>query len=772
MPEDLKQLPPRFTSFRSTLIRTFILFSVVILFVSSIFAVVFTFGIDQKSVASQEQTVATNAAATVNYFIDNNLRVLDSVANTDDLTEENVESRKNIAYKLLGRNPAFRNILITDIQGQEQVIATRLSTTNLDKTLALVHTDLLEGIVHGTSYISPVYIDTVTNEPLILIAVPAKNRLGDTELALIAELNLKFMWDLVGSIKVGDTGSAYVVDKDGYLIAFGDTSRVLARENLNGLEPVRAFLNTHDANGGTNPGTVFFSKGIQGNTVIATGVRLTTTGWEVVVEQPIFEAYRVLLNILISFVAVLLVTVLVALFISSYVARRITKGVVDLNAAAERISAGDLNTTIDITSNNEIGHVAHSFNIMASKLKDIYVNLDNKVKEKTTELSDKVKELEISKGSITHLLEDIQSEKEQSDRTVIARTKELSDEKSRLLASINSLSLGYIMADVVGNIILSNDAVLKILEIPQSPSAILDVAKCFDQFDLVSKCQECLLSNKSVSIKDISYKSKFLRIFCAPIANNNQTIGHVLLIDDVTEAKVLERSKDEFFAVASHELRTPLTAIRGNAEMIMGIYADKVTDKDVREMISDIDEASVRLIGIVNDFLEVSRLEQGNILFEKSQFKLVDVIKKVVDAVKLTIAGKNVTLAFVEPYRPVPEVVGDKGRTEQVLFNLIGNSVKFTKEGSVTVTVMQIENAVKVLVTDTGTGISEQNRSLLFRKFQPAGDKSLARDVSKSTGLGLYISKLLTEKMGGTIGLEKTELGVGSTFFFTLPAGS
>ena len=243
----------------------------------------------------------------------------------------------------------------------------------------------------------------------------------------------------------------------------------------------------------------------------------------------------------------------------------------------------------------------------------------------------------------------------------------------------------------------------------------------------------------------------------------------MVLIEDVTEAKITERSRDEFFAVASHELRTPLTAIRGNADMILEMYADKVVDKDMKEMLQDIDVSSIRLINIVNDFLEVSRIEQGRIEIKKEKFNVSDVVEKVVRDLKSMVEQKGLSVAYATPASPLPTVFADKNRTEQILINLVGNAAKFTKEGSITIATTAMDGFVGIRVIDTGSGISEHNQALLFRKFQPAGEQTLARDVTQSTGLGLYISKLIISSMGGTIGLEKSELGKGSIFAFTLP---
>jgi signal transduction histidine kinase len=251
--------------------------------------------------------------------------------------------------------------------------------------------------------------------------------------------------------------------------------------------------------------------------------------------------------------------------------------------------------------------------------------------------------------------------------------------------------------------------------------------------------------------------------------NTSDVIGYVFLVEDVTEAKVMERSRDEFFSIASHELRTPLTAIRGNSEMVLDMYADKVKDPDLKEMLVDIHSASIRLIDIVNDFLEVSRIEQGKVELRFENFNIQEVIHKVVKDMRNMVQQHNITLVYSTPHTHLPMVRADKNRIEQVLINLIGNAIKFTQHGGITISAEAIESFIKVTVIDTGIGISPENQSRLFRKFQQAGESMIARDVTQGTGLGLYISQLLMSNMGGTIGLEKSTLGQGSVFAFTIP---
>ncbi|MCX6788247.1 MAG: ATP-binding protein [Candidatus Kaiserbacteria bacterium] len=394
----------------------------------------------------------------------------------------------------------------------------------------------------------------------------------------------------------------------------------------------------------------------------------------------------------------------------------------------------------------------------------------------------KVGEAREARTAVINLIEDIEEEKQKVEEMIRVRTRELHEEKARLLASIESLSFGFIIADVDDKVIIKNAAISTILELTEEPTSVRDIVDSFKGVSagldvLVHSCRECIDLKKVVELKELSHGKKYLRVFCTPILMKGETpqdmqekvIGYAMLVEDVTEAKIMERSRDEFFAVASHELRTPLTAIRGNVDMILDTYRDKLVDADMKEMLVDIEMSSVRLISIVNDFLEVSRLEQGKIEIKKENFNVSELIEKVAYDLKSTIEQKGLSIVYAAPPSPLPLVFADKNKTEQILLNLVGNAIKFTKDGGITVTTSADGVFVAVRVIDTGSGISEHNQTLLFRKFQSAGEQMLARDVTQSTGLGLYISKLIISNMGGTIGIEKSELGKGSTFAFTLP---
>lgn len=354
--------------------------------------------------------------------------------------------------------------------------------------------------------------------------------------------------------------------------------------------------------------------------------------------------------------------------------------------------------------------------------------------------------------------------------------QKLQQEQSRFLASINSLGRGFVIIDIKNNILIKNNAIDSILGLKNLEGNVLlkgDIESIEKRlkasFDLKSAWEKSLAEKKTVDIKEIPFENKFFRLFLAPIMMGEEAIGVVILIEDITEAKILDRAKDEFFSIASHELRTPLTAIRGNTAMIEQYFADKLQDQELKGMITDIHESSIRLITLVNDFLDVSRLEQGKIIFKQEEFETTSLVKEVTNELKKTAQEKNLYLRLTPPASSLPLAAADRDRTKQILYNLVDNAIKFTEKGGVEIKIDLRDKSLAVNITDTGKGIAQSQQNLLFRKFQQAGENILTRDVTRGTGLGLYISKLLTEGMGGKIWLEKSEENRGSTFVFTLP---
>lgn len=357
----------------------------------------------------------------------------------------------------------------------------------------------------------------------------------------------------------------------------------------------------------------------------------------------------------------------------------------------------------------------------------------------------------------------------------------------RLQTSINSLKIGFVILDANGEVVNINDAArnLLCLEVGKPPASahICTIPELGERVKLAVNLEEqikkCLTTRMAVFLKDIELRELYLYFRIYPILLGgskdplkNVLTGTTVIIEDVTQEKIALRSRDEFLSLASHELRTPLTAIRGNASLIKEYYTSLLSEhKDLAEMINDIETSGMRLIRIVNEFLNVSRLEQGKLIFNRELFNLLEVMEGVINDAKFQVQEKNLTITTQNMLTPADKVyvIADEVRTREVLNNMVSNAIKYTEKGSITVQLSVSSDKVVVKVMDTGRGIPLHNQALLFKKFQQAGKSIYTRDSSSGTGLGLYISRLLAEHMGGTLYLEHSDENVGSSFVFTLP---
>ena len=390
------------------------------------------------------------------------------------------------------------------------------------------------------------------------------------------------------------------------------------------------------------------------------------------------------------------------------------------------------------------------------------------------------------------LEEQLRQEKAGVEKKVEERTRDLAaakagaEEERRTLATLlENLPVGAVVARAPGGEVLTvNKRGVEILGKGVDPQArrgsYAEVYSVVREDGTLYPEKELPLSitlkeGKSSSKRDVFIRKQddtlvALRVSSAPIKDVQGKMGSVVVVfEDITKEHDLERARDEFFSIASHELRTPLTAIRGNSSLLLQHFSEHIKDRDMREMIEDIHQAATRLIDIVNDFLETSRLELGRVIFKPESFELAELVRTALREYQVAGSHQKIYLHFEEPDEKIPPVWADPPRVRQVLVNLVGNGLKFTKSGGVTVRIKPEREAVTVFVADTGLGIDSGQKRLLFKKFQQAGPSLYTRNVSEGTGLGLYISKKLMEGMGGKVWLEKSDVHKGSTFAFTLP---
>lgn len=232
----------------------------------------------------------------------------------------------------------------------------------------------------------------------------------------------------------------------------------------------------------------------------------------------------------------------------------------------------------------------------------------------------------------------------------------------------------------------------------------------------------------------------------------------------------LDKLKDDFVSIASHELRTPMTAIRSYAWMALNKPDIPLSEK-MKKWLDRTLTSTERLINLVNDMLNVSRIEAGRIDITPKVFNAVELSHDIAEEVSVKASEQGVKIIVTEA--KLPAVFADPDKVHQIMLNLVGNALKFTPTGgSITISFLSDGNMLDISIKDSGVGMSKEDLGRLFRKFGRLDSSYTAISTSGGTGLGLYISKSLVELMKGRIWVSSEGLGQGSTFSFSLPVST
>jgi len=346
--------------------------------------------------------------------------------------------------------------------------------------------------------------------------------------------------------------------------------------------------------------------------------------------------------------------------------------------------------------------------------------------------------------------------------------EEVAGEKRKFESAALSMAEGLIILDSRGNIVFANPQARTLLSLGEGQLEGRSFFEACTHADLIALVGKVLTKRQDIQ-EEVTLPGRPLRdlsVGITPVFDEGGAIlWYVAVFHDITRLKELDRMKSEFISMVSHELRTPLASIMGYTEMLLTEEPGPLTPTQ-KEFLEISYQSSERLLHIVEELLDVSRVETGRIKLKLETLRMEELVADIVEAMRPAAESKGLSLSL-EVRGPIPPLEGDRARLEQVMNNLLSNAIKFTPEGGeVWVRLTREDNQIEVAVADTGIGIAPEEMPHLFGKFFRA-TSAVERRIG-GTGLGLFITKSIVELHGGKIWAE-SELGKGSTFYFTLP---
>jgi len=431
------------------------------------------------------------------------------------------------------------------------------------------------------------------------------------------------------------------------------------------------------------------------------------------VALPLTEVNKSLEHISQAIIGGAAIAVVIAILLAIQISRTTTEPVKKLTQISKKIAEGELDQEIRVTAKDEVGDLAEAFNQMAAKLKEM-VGL-------------------------------------------------LTTERDKMTAILSNMADGILVVGGAGEVTMINRAAERIFQFSADKKLGHTFIEVVHDHEIDGILQKSLKTGEQqMGVVEIEPGRQLLGVVVTPIVG---TRGCVVLLQDLTEMRRLEKVRRDFIANISHELRTPTASLKVLAETLQ---EGAIDDPNVAKGFLDkINVETDRLAQMVSELNELSRIESGEVSLKKELIDIGEVVALVVERLKPQADRAELSLAVDIP-SGIPRALADKERVEQVLVNLLHNAIKFTHSGGRINCVAKIEgNDISVSVVDTGIGIPADDLPRIFERFYKA-DKARA---GGGTGLGLAIAKHIVEAHGGKIWAESIE-GKGSKFTFTLPVAT
>ena len=425
-----------------------------------------------------------------------------------------------------------------------------------------------------------------------------------------------------------------------------------------------------------------------------------------------------------------LVASLIAVALAIFASARFTKSLVEpaerLTETVRNIGRGRLDLKIDVLTNDEFGELSREFNKMTERLR-------------------KYEELNIEK---------------------------ILEEKQKSETLVQNISDAIIVCDKQNRVILINDAARKLFNVKKENVDGFD----FSEIIMDEKIKNIFLHPKSTLHSQQPYlllKTDGKDVYVRPKVSQiplpgGETLGNVLILQDVTQFRDLDRMKSEFMATVSHEFRTPLTSINMSVDILNQEIVGKL-NKEQKDLIRSTKQDTERLTKLVRELLELSKLESGKFQIRHELISVNEIISDTVKPILLPFKEKSVDLKM-NLSEKLPKIMADHQQLGWVISNLVNNALRYSyKDGLVEISSELSGNNIVVKVIDNGKGISRENIGKIFDKFVQV--KESMETTPGSVGLGLAIAKEIVEAYGGNISVE-SEINNGSIFTFTIPVES
>lgn len=382
--------------------------------------------------------------------------------------------------------------------------------------------------------------------------------------------------------------------------------------------------------------------------------------------------------------------------------------------------------------------------------------LERSVDEKTRELRERMAELTKTKSALLNILEDVEGSRQKAET-----------EKDKTQAIITNFADGLLVFDSEGKLSLINPQAEDFFSVKSGDLVgrpILELST-FPTVEPVVKLVGGEI--KGVFRKEVQIgESLILEVSTIPMIREEEELGALIILHDITREKMIERMKTEFVSLSAHQLRTPLSAIKWTLRMLLDGDLGVITDEQ-RDFIEKTYKSNERMISLINDLLDVTRIDEGRYLYKPILTDLEPICQFVINSCQEEAERKKLKLKFKKPEEKLPKAIVDVEKIKLAIQNLLENAIRYTKSGGeILVSLRHLKKEIEFSVRDTGIGIPKNQQARVFTKFFRAAN--VIRMETEGSGLGLFITKNIIEAHGGKIWFESEE-GKGTTFYFTLP---